>query len=168
MMAEWSSSSKSQAAGTDVVPAACDTGHGRAVLLENLFAASEVPPDDPEFLPTLEQDVAEECTRCTAGKVLVVRAQMPSEGGVGSVRLVFDTRETAGVCISKMNGRCFDGRKLSARLAAAEPSDPDVTVLPVAGIETQSDGANTQPNKTAASAPAEPADDLLQSFLSSV
>ena len=168
MMAEWSSGDKTQTADSSVAPAAYDTGHGRAVLLENLFAASEVPSDDPEFLPTLEQDVAEECTRCTTGKVLVVRAQMPSKGGVGSVRLVFDTRENAEVCISKMNGRCFDGRKLSARLAAAEPNDPDVAALPATGVETQSDGTSTQPKKAAASAPAEPADDLLQSFLSSV
>ncbi|KAG8863479.1 hypothetical protein FRB96_008219 [Tulasnella sp. 330] len=84
---------------------------GRVVVLKHMFTLKDLE-DDASLLLDLKQEVREECE--TLGDVTNIVLYDKELDGVITVK--FRDSVSAQACILKMNGRFFDGRKVSAEL----------------------------------------------------
>jgi len=84
---------------------------GRVVVLKHMFSLKDLE-EEVSLLIDLKSDVREECE--TLGDVTNVVLYDKESDGVMTVK--FRDPVSAQACIMKMNGRFFDGRKVSAEL----------------------------------------------------
>ncbi|KAI9204268.1 uncharacterized protein BJ171DRAFT_122085 [Polychytrium aggregatum] len=81
----------------------------KTIILKHMFTPKEIE-DDPTLLLDLKDDVRDECT--LLGEVTNVVLYDKSEDGAMSVR--FKDAESAELCVARMNGRFFAGRRIEA------------------------------------------------------
>ncbi|KAG9038049.1 hypothetical protein FRB95_002977 [Tulasnella sp. JGI-2019a] len=84
---------------------------GRVVVLKRMFTLKDLE-DDASLLLDLKQEVREECE--TLGDVTNIVLYDKEPDGVITVK--FRDSVSAQACILRMNGRFFDGRKVTAEL----------------------------------------------------
>ncbi|KAJ3160447.1 hypothetical protein HDU86_000781 [Geranomyces michiganensis] len=83
----------------------------KLVVLKHMFTLKELE-DDPALLLDLKEDVRDECEKL--GEVTNVILYDLEDSGVMTIR--FKEAESAELCIRKMNGRFFAGRRIEAAL----------------------------------------------------
>ncbi|EIW68105.1 hypothetical protein TREMEDRAFT_32917 [Tremella mesenterica DSM 1558] len=83
----------------------------RVVVLKGMFSPKDLD-EDPGLLLELKEDVREEAE--TLGEVTNVVLYDKEEEGVMTIK--FKDTISAQACVNKMNGRFFDGRRISASL----------------------------------------------------
>ncbi|KAI5478405.1 hypothetical protein MNV49_005154 [Pseudohyphozyma bogoriensis] len=105
-LTDWDSDEESSA---DI---AARARNAKIVVLEGMFTLKELE-EDPALLLDLKEDVREECE--TLGEVTNVTLYDQEADGIMTVRFKDDL--AAQACISKMNGRFFAGRSISAYTA---------------------------------------------------
>ncbi|KAJ3015219.1 hypothetical protein HKX48_004707 [Thoreauomyces humboldtii] len=84
----------------------------KLVVLKHMFTLKELE-EDPTLLLDLKQDVRDECEKL--GEITNIVLYDLEENGVMTIK--FKEPEAAELCIRKMNGRFFAGRRIDASLS---------------------------------------------------
>jgi len=83
----------------------------RTLLLQNMFNSKEVDlVKEPKFFHEIKEDTEEEVKKF--GKVLHI--VVDPRGGVGSIYVCFDQTSMRDAAVNALNGRWFEGKKITA------------------------------------------------------